>query len=117
MALGDQHAGPKGCSVDFFGRPASYHKAIALFPLMHGAPLVLVDAKRAGKPLHFEIGYRGVADPRSMPASLQSVPALTHWYNQALEAMIREAPKQYWWVHRRWKGEPPRRKQVLPNAA
>ena len=31
--LADQHAGPKGCWVDFFGRPASTHKAIGLFSL------------------------------------------------------------------------------------
>lgn len=117
VALGDQHAGPKGCWVDFFGRPASYHKAIALFPLMHGAPLLLVDAKRTSRPLQFEVGYLGAADPQTLPADLQSVPGLTHWYNTALEAMIREAPEQYWWVHRRWKGEPPRRRSVSPRAA
>ena len=27
--LADQYAGPKGCWVEFFGRPASAHKAIA----------------------------------------------------------------------------------------
>ena len=31
--LADQHAGPKGCWVNFFGRPASTHKAIAVFAL------------------------------------------------------------------------------------
>ncbi len=31
--LGDQHAGEKGCWVDFFGRPASCHKALPLFAL------------------------------------------------------------------------------------
>lgn len=35
--LGDQHAGPKGCWVDFLGRPASCHKAVALFTLSSGA--------------------------------------------------------------------------------
>src|SRR6185436_19397024 len=46
VALGDQHAGPKGCWVEFFGKPASYHKAISLFPLINGAPLLLVCARR-----------------------------------------------------------------------
>jgi KDO2-lipid IV(A) lauroyltransferase len=117
VALGDQHAGPKGCWVDFFGKPASYHKAIALFPLMNGAPLVLVCTRRVGQPLHFEIGYLGVADPKTMSSQLQSVPALTSWYNDALEDMIRLAPEQYWWVHRRWKGDPPRRKRISTQAA
>jgi KDO2-lipid IV(A) lauroyltransferase len=116
VALGDQNAGPKGCWVNFFGRPASYHKAIALFPLIHGAPLLLVQTKRDHQPLHFEIGLIDVADPKLMDSGLQSVPALTTWYNNALESVIRQAPEQYWWVHRRWKGEPPRRKP-LPQAA
>ena len=38
--LGDQHAGPKGCWVEFLGRPASCHKAIALFPMTSGAPMI-----------------------------------------------------------------------------
>lgn len=117
VALGDQHAGPKGCWVDFFGRPASYHKAIALFPLMNDAPLLLVYARRVGQPLHFEVGLVGTADPRNMPGGLQSVPALTKWYSDLMEDMIRLAPEQYWWIHRRWKGEPPRRKSKLSQAA
>jgi len=116
VALGDQNAGPKGCWVDFFGRPASYHKAIALFPLIRGAPLLLVSATRGARPLHFEIGFVGVADPRTMSGEMQSVPALTRWYNDALETMIRRTPEQYWWVHRRWKSEPPKRKAVAKAA-
>jgi KDO2-lipid IV(A) lauroyltransferase len=114
MVLGDQHAGPKGCWVDFFGKPASYHKAIALFPLIHGAPLMIVYAIRSGLPLHFELGMTGVADPRSPASHLEGVAPLTQWYNDALERLIRRHPEQYWWVHRRWKGDPPRRRK---NAA
>ena len=33
--LGDQDAGPRGLFVDFFGRPASTHKAVALLALEH----------------------------------------------------------------------------------
>src|SRR6185436_5133438 len=36
--LGDQAAGDKACWVDFFGRPASTHKAVALFSLGNNAP-------------------------------------------------------------------------------
>ena len=28
-------------------------------------------------------------------------------------AMIRRAPEQYWWVHRRWKEPPPRRAKAM----
>jgi KDO2-lipid IV(A) lauroyltransferase len=107
--LGDQHAGQKACWVDFFGQPASCHKAISLFTLTTGAPMLVVYARRHGRPLHFDVGVAGVADPAVDDGTLATVPALTQWYNHRLEDVIRQTPDQYWWVHRRWKGEPPKR--------
>ena len=106
--LGDQHAGDKGCWVDFFGRPASCHKAIALFPLTSGAPLAVSYARRAHKPLTFELGMAGLADPQSPTEEMASLTTLTQWYNAALESIIRESPSQYWWLHRRWRTPPER---------
>lgn len=111
LLLGDQHAGPKGCWVDFLGRPASCHKALAVFTLIGGAPQVITYTKRSHKPLHFEIGVPGVADPDLLPAEIRGVKELTQWYNDRLAEMIRVSPEQYWWVHRRWKGQPPQRKK------
>ena len=108
--LGDQHAGPKGCWVDFLGRPASCHKAVAVFTLTGGAPLLVAYARRVGGPLQFELGLMGVADPQVPSADLTNVKTLTRWYNVMLEQAIQRAPEQYWWVHRRWKGEPPRKR-------
>ena len=117
VVLGDQSAGPKGCWIDFFGKPASYHKAIALFPLISGAPLLLVYAIRSSRPLHFELGLTDVADPKSLSAELQGVMPMMEWYNAALERLVRRTPAQYWWVHRRWKGEPPRRRKSATSQA
>lgn len=108
--LGDQSAGSKGCWVDFMGRPASSHKAVALFALSGGAPLVVSFALRNGGPLHFELGLGGIADPAAPGPEMASVHSLTQWYNSVLESAVRLAPEQYWWVHRRWKGTPPQRK-------
>ena len=105
--LGDQSAGSKGCWIEFLGRPASYHKAVALFTLSNEAPLLVCYAKRLDQPLHFEVGLQAVADPRLGGAELKGVKSLVQWYNDALEEMILQTPEQYWWVHRRWKGEPP----------
>jgi KDO2-lipid IV(A) lauroyltransferase len=108
--LGDQAAGPKGCWVDFFGRPASTHKAVAVFALANDAPLVVGYARRIGGPLEYEVGFEAVLDPRELSPAEATVPAITLWYSQQLETIVRAAPEQYWWVHRRWKGEPPRKK-------
>ena len=40
--LGDQDAGQRGLFVDFFGRPASTHKAVALLALEHRVPMVVI---------------------------------------------------------------------------
>ena len=77
--LADQHAGPKGCWVNFFGRPASTHKAIAVFSLTNNAPLMVGYARRLGKPLHFEMGLEAMAEPaRWMRRS--EVKSLTQWF-------------------------------------
>ena len=107
--LGDQSAGPKGCFVEFFGRPASTHKAIAVMSLTHDAPLIVSYALRTGGPMQFEIGFPAIADPRDGAAETAGVRELTAWYTQQLEAIIRRNPEQYWWVHRRWKEQRPAR--------
>jgi KDO2-lipid IV(A) lauroyltransferase len=112
--LGDQAAGPKGCWVDFMGRPASCHKAVAVLSLTSGAPLAVAYGKRVGGPLQFELGLEGIADPQAPSPHVANVKALTQWYNAMLERAVRGAPDQYWWVHRRWKGEPPRKAVKRP---
>jgi KDO2-lipid IV(A) lauroyltransferase len=109
--LGDQSAGAKGCWIEFLGRPASSHKAVALFTLVSGAPLVVAYGKRVGAALHTEIGMQGVADPQRPGPELAGVKSLTQWYNTMLESVILSAPVQYWWVHRRWKGQPSQRRK------
>jgi KDO2-lipid IV(A) lauroyltransferase len=114
--LADQYAGSRGCWVQFFGRPASTHKAIALFALSHDAPLVVGYARRQGRPLHYDMIIQSVADPRSGEDHVSSVPRLTQWYTSELERAIRAAPEQYWWIHRRWK-DTRRPKQKQKRAA
>ncbi|MEZ6113693.1 MAG: lysophospholipid acyltransferase family protein, partial [Pirellulaceae bacterium] len=105
--LADQYAGPKGCWVDFLGRPASCHKALALFTLTSGAPMAVIYNRRLDRPMQFELGHTGIADPLIPAEHLGGVRQMTEWYNRRLEDAIQLAPEQYWWVHRRWKGEPP----------
>jgi len=114
--LGDQHAGKKGCWVDFFGRPASCHKALALFTLLSNAPMILLYCKRSHAPLHFELGLADIADPQALPPDRTDVRTLTQWYNRVLEDEIRKAPDQYWWLHRRWR-DPPQKQEKARRAS
>lgn len=108
--LADQHAGHKGCWVEFFGRPASTHKAIAVFALSNDASLMMGYGYRLGRPMQYEMGLEAILTPEELPEHLQSVPALTQWYTSKLESIVRRTPDQYWWVHRRWKDQRPARK-------
>ena len=109
--LADQHAGKKGCWIDFFGRPASCHKAVSVFTLTSDAPMVVIYGRRVGGPLQFEIGIEGEADPADLPQELGGIHPLTQWYSARLETMVRRDPEQYWWLHRRWKDAPPKRRK------
>jgi KDO2-lipid IV(A) lauroyltransferase len=94
-------------------RPASSHKGIALFTLASESPTIFCYARRADRPLSQEMGTTAVLDPRTMPGEMRSVTAITQWYTQLLESTIRQAPEQYWWIHRRWRDYKPRRKRTL----
>ena len=109
--LADQYAGSKGCWVEFFGRPASVHKAIALFALGHDAPLAVGYGRRLERPLKYELRLEAMADPSGGEEHVASVPTLTQWYTSELENVIRRAPEQYWWLHRRWKDTRPAKKR------
>lgn len=101
--LADQYAGSKGCWVEFFGRQASAHKAIALLALQQEARIVVGYAWRVGGPLEYEIVIQSVADPLDNPAELANPKVATQWYTRQFETFIRRAPEQYWWLHNRWK--------------
>jgi Kdo2-lipid IVA lauroyltransferase/acyltransferase len=117
VLLGDQHAGPKGCWVEFLNRPASCHKAIAVFPMTAHAPLVVVYGRRTA-PFQFEIGLHDFLDPAQPGTELGGIKPITQWYNVKLEELIREYPEQYWWVHKRWKDAPPKRNKLTePTSA
>jgi Kdo2-lipid IVA lauroyltransferase/acyltransferase len=113
LTLGDQDAGRKGQFVDFFGRPASTHKAVALLALEYNVPMIVMSGTRApssATPRSDNWGYEGkVADiiyPEEYKHRPDAVPALTQRFTTALENLIRLQPEQYFWLHRRWKHQP-----------
>jgi KDO2-lipid IV(A) lauroyltransferase len=105
--LGDQAAGPRSTWVDFFGRPVSVHKAIAVFALSSQAPVIVCTATRRDALFAFDLRLEGLADPAVGDPATDDNRSLSQWYTSLLEQAIRRAPAQYWWVHNRWRGAPP----------
>ncbi len=98
----DQHARARGMNVEFFGRPAATHTAIALLHLVTRAPLCFGYCRRTGEssyevratgPYRFEPTGDKKADIRNVIRAL----------NAELEKAVRADPEQYLWGHRRWR--------------
>lgn len=106
--LGDQAAGPRSSWVEFFGRPVSVHKAIAVFALTSEAPVMVFTATRRGGLFSFDVRLEGLVDPATDAPETADNQALSQWYTSLLEKAIRRVPAQYWWVHNRWRGTPPK---------
>ena len=120
--LADQDAGPRGVFVDFFGRPASTHKAIALMAMEFDAVMVVMGVPRVSRadypqhpdfdpssalaPMYYAVKCADAIDPRDYTNDPNAVKAITARYTAALEKLIREHPEQYFWLHRRWKHQP-----------
>jgi KDO2-lipid IV(A) lauroyltransferase len=123
--LADQDAGSGGVFVDFFGRPASTHKSIALLALEYDALVCVGYARRLdnqrlgnGWP-RYEYGCMQVLDSREFTQA-SAVKELTQAYTRALELCVSLAPEQYFWVHRRWKTAPKVRRRgtdAIPSKA
>jgi KDO2-lipid IV(A) lauroyltransferase len=109
--LADQDAGQRGLFVDFFGRPASTHKAVALLALEHGVPMAVTGTYKVAEPMSYTIATSEVILPEEYHDKADALRALTQRFTSALEGLIRLAPDQYFWLHNRWKHRPAKRKQ------
>lgn len=101
QAIGGKHA----LFVPFFGRPAAMTPALSMAALRTGAPTLVVVALREKGRLRFR-----VEGPFEVPRTGDRDGDLrTHAsrVTAALERIVREAPEQWLWLHRRWKLVPP----------
>ncbi|SFH81292.1 lysophospholipid acyltransferase family protein [Planctomicrobium piriforme] len=120
--LCDQDAGKRGVFVNFFGRPASTYRSIALLALEHKAIIVVGYGRRlpddfdTARWSRFEIGCEDIIDVTEIEAE-DEVRAVTERYSAALERAIRRSPEQYFWVHRRWKSVPKQKTASLNRKA
>jgi KDO2-lipid IV(A) lauroyltransferase len=105
--LADQDAGPGGLFVDFFGRPASTHKAIASLALWSRALILVLGLQNTGDLLHYTLQLTDIIRPEDYAGNAKGTLAITERITKAVERLVRRDPRQYLWLHRRWKHEPP----------
>lgn len=89
--------------LPFFGEPAMTNTALTQIVRLSGAKVVPMMTRRRAD----GSGYDALMLPawEDFPGTSPEADALR--VAQLLEGWIREAPPQYYWIHRRFKGRPP----------
>lgn len=109
--IADQDAGRRGFFVDFFGRKASAYKSIAYLAMDQQVPVFVGGVRRMGNRFLYRMEVTDIIWPQEFGHGLDGAIELTRRYTAGIEKVIRMAPEQYLWVHRRWKTRPPEERQ------
>ena len=93
-----------GVFVPFFGRPAYTPTGPVALAVASGAPVVLMYGLRTGRDRHRLV----LEGPLEFDRAEKHRAALegTRLWSARLEAVIRERPEQWVWMHRRWRTRP-----------
>jgi KDO2-lipid IV(A) lauroyltransferase len=104
----DQHiTEQEGVVVPFFGRPASTAIAPALLALRSGAPVLPVGIVRESGRGRYRICVGEEVPVRRTGELRSDLVVNTARFTRAIEAMVRDRPDHWFWVHRRWKTAQP----------
>jgi Kdo2-lipid IVA lauroyltransferase/acyltransferase len=113
-ALVDQDTGNDGVFVSFFGKPAWTQSGIARIARKTGAVIVPAFMVR-GFDGRFELRVEKEIDvPRTEDFEADVLETVRR-YTRVIEAVIRAYPRQWMWMHRRWKTRPP--EEISPREA
>jgi KDO2-lipid IV(A) lauroyltransferase len=115
--IADQDAGRRGFFVDFFGRKASAYKSIAYLAMEEKALIFVGGAYRTSDRFQYKLVATDIINPADYPPGLDGAIAITQRYTAGIEKVVRMAPDQYLWVHRRWKTRPPEERKAKEAAA
>lgn len=88
--------------VPFFDEPARTQTSLAVFARKFPAPILPVSIRRLSPGCHEITAWPVLSIERTEDAEAD-VTRATQQFNAMLETMIRTAPEQYFWMHKRWK--------------
>lgn len=112
--IADQNAGDNGIFVPFFGRLASTYKSIGLLAMKYELPLVVSMAERIDEKFSYKVHVEDVIEPADWADQPDPLYYITARYVHGIEQMVRRAPNQYLWMHRRWKSRPRHEREGQP---
>jgi len=93
--------------LPFLGRVAAVNRGPALLALRAGAvvqPMFLLREGQGGYALYLE----PTLDTRTVTGTNdEKIQKIALFYTQVVERMVRSHPEQWYWLHKRWKTQPP----------
>jgi KDO2-lipid IV(A) lauroyltransferase len=98
----DQNAPATECWVDFFGYLVPTFKGPAVFSIRKGAPILPMFIIR-NPDAHHKITIRPAFELTTTGNIQEDITSNIASLTRIVEAVIREHPEQWWWVHRRFK--------------
>jgi KDO2-lipid IV(A) lauroyltransferase len=96
-----------GVFVDFFGLPAATNGALARLAIATRTPVLPAFMVREGSSTRHRITFLPIIETLSGADRVAAVRENTQRYTTTIEAMIRQHPDHWNWIHRRWKTRPP----------
>jgi KDO2-lipid IV(A) lauroyltransferase len=97
---------PQGVFADFFGTPACTAAGVARVALKTGAAVVPGFMVWHPQEKKYVLHFLPALDLIRTGDDEAGAHANTQIFNRSLEAIIRQYPEQWLWVHRRWKTRP-----------
>jgi len=101
----------QGIEVNLFGKPAMTAKAPVSLALKFGLPFLLVHSVRL-EGAHFKVYVDGPYEIKDLVSNIDIYKniedkerILTQKINDIIEGWIKDDPRQWFWVHRRWEKE------------
>jgi len=99
----DQHATKtEGVETIFLGQPARTHKSPAILHIKTGIPILVIGMKRTSEHLKYEFMIEELIQVKPSADKEADTKRIAQLYTDAIERMIRKAPEQWLWAHRRW---------------
>jgi KDO2-lipid IV(A) lauroyltransferase len=91
----------RGVEVPFFGRLAPSTSFPALLSVAHDLQILAVRTIRLPRS-HFRFDWRVLEPIRDLGSREENMRATTALIQSCFEAWVRERPREWMWVHRRW---------------
>jgi len=90
-----------GVEAPFFGHPSMTAPGPTRLAMRNGYPLVPLSIRRLGG-VRFRVTIHDPVELSTNPDKSEAIVETVGTINQWVESVIREAPEQWFWVHRRW---------------